>query len=222
MGNHLKGCAMLDTNDPADCWCEAKRYWYALAIGMAVFVVEVAGGFISGSSALLSDAVHVLADNVDVSVAIIVVYASKRSVEREGLIRKLGAYVGLTLLSSGAIWIIFEALGRFITPREVVGMTMLIIAIAVALGNVWVLLILSGVSKGDQTITHKVFNAHVISDLLVSIVVIVSAGIITATEWKIVDPLTSLGVGAYILVWLCPSLYREIKHGEHGHHHHHH
>ncbi|OIO32310.1 MAG: hypothetical protein COZ49_01010 [Candidatus Yonathbacteria bacterium CG_4_10_14_3_um_filter_47_65] len=221
MGTHLKGCVSLDTNDLTDCWCEAKRYWIALTVGMVLLAGEVVGGFVSGSLALLSDAVHVCSDNVHVAVAIIVVYASRRSAGKEESIRKAGAYVGLLLLLIGGVWIINEAYERFTAPREVAGGIMLVVAIIGAIGNGYVLWVLESVSKGDQTITHKFFSAHVLSDLVVSIAVIVSAGIIAISGWKIVDPIASLCAGIYLLAYLCPSLYKEISGDDADKHHHH-
>lgn len=219
MGNgHFNSCTT-----PLDCWCEARRYWIALFVTIIVLFAEILGGIVSGSLALLSDAVHVAVDSKYIIVSLIVVYLSKRATRNETKYRKIGAYIGLALLIAGGLWILKESYGRFFTPRDITGNIMFTIAFAGLLGNLFVLWLLRSVPKEDHNITHKFFDAHVWSDFLMSAAVVVSATVIWTTQWKIVDPITSTSVAVYMLFHLTPSLYKELKTGEsgccHGHHH---
>ena len=214
---HFSSCTT-----PLNCWCEARRYWIALFVTLLVLFAEILGGIISGSLALLSDAIHVAVDSTYIIVSIIVVYLSKNAIHNETKYRKAGAYFGLILLVIGGIFILKESYFRFFTPRNITGGVMFFVAFAGLMGNLFVLWLLRIVPKEEHNITHKLFNAHVLSDFLMSIAVVVSAIIIWTTEWRIADPITSTCVAVYMLFHLTPSLYKELKTGEtsccHSHH----
>jgi len=207
---------------PLDCWCEERRYWIALAVTVTVLLGEILGGIFSDSLALLSDAVHVAVDSKYIIVSLIVVYLSKQVKHKENMYRKIGAYIGLILLIVGGLLILSESYERFSSPRDIAGWLMFTVAFAGLLGNLFVLWLLKSVPKEDQNITHKFFNAHVLSDFLMSVAVVFSATVIWTTGWRIMDPVTSTAVAVYMLFHLTPHLYKEIKTGEtecHDHHH---
>jgi len=214
---HFNNCVT-----PLDCWCESRRYWIALYVTITVLFGEILGGIISGSLALLSDAIHVAVDSKYIIVSLIVVYLSKHAKNKESLYRKTGAYIGLALLIIGGLLILKESYERFYNPRDITGGLMFTVAFAGLLGNLFVFWLLESVPKAARNITHKFFNAHVLSDLLMSVAVVFSAIVILATEWQIMDPITSTAVAVYMLFHLTPHLYKEIKTGEaecHNHQH---
>ncbi len=199
---------------PHDCWCEAQRYWIALWVTLGVLVGEILGGFFSGSLALLSDAVHVAVDSKYIIVSLVVVYLSKQIKYRENLYRKIGAYIGLALLIVGGLWILNKSYERFFNPRNITSDVMFLVALGGLLGNLFVLWLLKSVPKENQNITHRFFNAHVLSDFFMSVAVVFSAITIWVTGLQIMDPITSTAVAVYMLFHLTPHLYKEIKTGE--------
>ncbi len=206
---HFNNCVT-----PYDCWCEAQRYWIALWVTLSVLMGETLGGFFSGSLALLSDAVHVAVDSKYIIVSLVVVYLSKQAKHKDTFYRKIGAYIGLALLIIGGLWILNESYERFSNPRKIVSAIMFWVALAGLLGNLFVLWLLKSVPKEDQNITHKFFNAHVLSDFFMSVAVVFSAIFIWATDLQVMDPITSTIVAMYMLFHLTPHLYKEIKTGE--------
>ena len=109
----------------------------------------------------------------------------------------LAAFVnGLTLLAI-VIWILAEAVQRLLDPPEVLGGTMLYIAIAGLLVNIAAFFVLHG---GDQhNLNMRGAALHVLSDLLGSVAAIVAAVVIIRTEWMPIDPLLSMLVALLIL-----------------------
>lgn len=187
------------------------RVLAAAILTCGFMLAEAAGGFLTGSLALLADAGHMLTD----SVALALAYVAYRMSEQPGTSRMtygfdrmkvLVAYTnGLTVLAI-ALWIVVEAIGRLMAPPPVLGAPMLVIAAAGLLVNVVVFFILHG---GDRTsLNLRGAILHVIGDLLGSVAAIAAALIILATGWLPADPVLSMLV-AVLLVTSAWRLMRE-------------
>lgn len=183
---------------------ESNRWRVGLAAvltGLFMFV-EVAGGLISGSLALLADAGHMLTDFAALSMAwIAFAFATKSATARYtyGYDRLpiLVAFVnGLTLFAVAA-WIIWEAIGRFLSPGEILAGPMFWVAVAGLFVNLVVFWILMGADKDNLNIRGAVL--HVLGDLLGSVAAIAAAIIILLTGWALADPLLSVLVALFIL-----------------------
>jgi cobalt-zinc-cadmium efflux system protein len=173
-----------------------------LVLTVAFTVVEIVGGFVTDSLALLADAGHMLSDTFAIGLALVALtLASRPSTPRRsfGFQRAeiLAAFVnGLTLvLISG--WIIWEAVGRFRDPPDVLGGWMLAIAATGLVVNTASALILAR-SEHDSLNVRAAFR-HVLADLLGSAGVIVAAVVILLTGWTTVDPLVSVAIALLIL-----------------------
>ena len=179
-----------------------RRLTIALCITGVFTVVEVVGGLITGSLALLADAGHMLTDTVALALAVFAfAISSKPADSRRSFgyhrMQILAAFVnGLTLLAI-VIWIMAEAVQRLLDPPDVLGGTMLYIAIIGLLVNVAAFFILHG---GDQqNLNMRGAALHVLSDLLGSVAAIVAAVVIVRTGWMPIDPLLSMVVALLIL-----------------------
>lgn len=173
----------------------------ALIITLLFMFVEIAGGIISGSLALLADAGHMVIDNAALMLAL---WAAKQantpatSTHTFGYRRYkiLAAFInGLTLLLLSA-WIIFEAIQRLLTPPEIIGKLMLIIATGGLIVNLIVFKILH-TGKSDMNV--RAATAHVLGDIMGSVAAIMAAIIILLTGWRQADPLLSIVVALIIL-----------------------
>jgi len=177
-------------------------------------VVEVVGGLISGSLALLADAGHMFTDFGALALAWFgFAIGRKPATSRHTFgferFQILSAFVnGLTLIAI-AIWIVIEAVARFRTPTDVLAGPMLYVAIAGLCVNLIVFWILMGAEKGNLNIRGAVL--HVLGDLLGSVAAIAAALIIMKTGWMAADPLLSVLVALLIVV----SAWRLVK--ESGH-----
>lgn len=179
-----------------------RRVLIALVLTGTFMVVEVIGGLISGSLALLADAGHMFTDTMALGLAAIAFYVSKRPPQGRltygyQRFQILAAFVnGLSLLLIVA-WIAFEAVQRFLQPAEIQGGTMLAVAIAGLFVNVIAFLVLHG---GDQdNLNIRGAALHVMGDLLGSLAAIIAAVIIIYTAWTPIDPMLSLLVAVLIL-----------------------
>lgn len=181
---------------------DRKRVQIALVLTGVFMLVEVAGGLISGSLALLADAGHMLTDTMALALAAVAFRVSARPADAKRSygyhrFQILAAFVnGLTLIGIVA-WILFEAINRFMAPPEVMGKLMLIVAGAGLLVNVIAFLILHGGNQENMNLRGAAL--HVMGDLLGSIAAIVAALIIIYTGWMPIDPLLSVLVAALIL-----------------------
>jgi len=165
-------------------------------------VLEVIGGLISGSLALLADAGHMLTDTAALVLAWFAARISQRSASnaRAGghhRVQVLAAFVNSLALLAVVAWILWEAAQRLEAPREIAGGTMLGIALLGLLANLAVLRVLGG-SDGDN-LNVSAARLHVLSDLLGSIAASVAAVVILTTGWTPIDPLLSVLVALLIL-----------------------
>lgn len=179
-----------------------RRVMIALVLTGTFMVVEIVGGIIAGSLALLADAGHMLTDTMALSLAAMAFHVSKRPPDAKRTFgyqrfQILAAFVnGLSLLAIVG-WILFEAVRRFINPRDVLGETMLVIAAA---GLVINLVSFAVLHTGDrENMNIRGAALHVAGDLLGSIAAIVAAIIIIFTGWMPIDPILSIAVAALIL-----------------------
>jgi len=181
---------------------ESKRLIYSIIIVAITMLMEIAGGIISHSLALLSDAGHML---TDLFALILSWIAHKFSAKKSDLQRSYGyhrlqiiaAFVnGLTLFLIAAV-IIIESIKRFIFPVNVEWKVMLIIATLGLISNIIVFFILH--SKCESNINIKSAVLHVIGDILGSVAAILASIIIMFTGWQIVDPILSVFVSVIIL-----------------------
>jgi cobalt-zinc-cadmium efflux system protein len=193
---------MAQTDGQAANESNQRRVMIALVLTGTFMLVEVVGGIISGSLALLADAGHMLTDTMALSLAAMAFHVSKRppggnltyGYQRFQI---LAAFVnGLSLLAVVG-WILFEAVSRFLSPRDIFGETMLVVASA---GLVINLVSFAILHTGDrENLNIRGAALHVAGDLLGSIAAIVAAIIIIYTGWTPIDPILSIAVAALIL-----------------------
>lgn len=173
----------------------------ALAITALFMLVEMAGGLISGSLALLADAGHMATDTAALTLAL---WASRRArtpADRAHTYghrrqRVIAAFVnGLALLLLAA-WILFEAIRRLLAPPEILGDLMLAVAAAGLVANIATLRILH---HATADLNVRAAAAHVTGDLIGSVAAIIAATVIMSTGWKPIDPLLSILVAALIV-----------------------
>ena len=173
----------------------------ALALTAGYTVVEVVGGLLTGSLALLADAVHMLSDNVAIALALGAVWlAAKPSTakrtygyKRAEVLVALANGVALVAL---AIWIFYAAVQRLDDPPEVLGGWMLAIALAGIAVNLGAASILSRARGG---LNVEAAFRHVLGDLLGSFGVVAAAVVILATGWLEADPVAGMLIAVVVL-----------------------
>jgi len=188
--------------DDARAKDNVRRVQIALLLTGTFMIVEVIGGILSGSLALLADAGHMLTDTMALALAALAFRVSSRPADSKRSygyqrFQILAAFVnGLTLLVVVG-WILFEAVRRIMSPPEVMGPIMLVVASVGLLVNVFAFIVLHGGDKENMNIQGAAL--HVLGDLLGSIAAVVAAIVIIYTAWMPIDPILSILVALLIL-----------------------
>lgn len=175
----------------------------ALAITLAFTIVEIAGGLLTDSLALLSDAAHMVTDNVSLALALFAVWlaAKPATPQRSFGFRRaevLAALANGVTLVAVSIWIFIEAAKRIAHPASVLGGWMLVIAVLGLLVNVGAALLLR--SQRRESINVEAAFRHVLGDLGGSLGTIIAAAVIVTTGWTYADPVVSILIGVLILL----------------------
>ena len=179
-----------------------RRVTIALLLTATYMVVEVIGGILSGSLALLADAGHMLTDTMALALAAVAFRVSTRPADAKltygyQRFQILAAFVnGLSLLFIVG-WILFEAVTRFLDPPDVLAETMLIVAGVGLVVNIIVFTVLHGGDKDNLNIRGA--TLHVLGDLLGSVAAIIAAIVIIYSGWMAIDPILSVAVAMLIL-----------------------
>jgi cobalt-zinc-cadmium efflux system protein len=173
----------------------------ALAITAAFAAIEVAGGLLTGSLALLADAVHMLSDNVAIALALVAIWlAGKPSTpERTFGYQRAEVLVALAngvVLVALAIWIFYAAIGRLDDPPDVLGGWML----AIATVGIGANLAAAGVlQRARGGLNVEAAFRHVLADLLGSLGVVAAAIVILATGRLEADPIAGMVIAVLVL-----------------------
>jgi cobalt-zinc-cadmium efflux system protein len=180
---------------------ERRALWGALALTVVFAAIEVLGGWLAGSLALLSDGGHMLTDAASLGLALFAQWIAKRPPSRRasyGYARAevLAAFVNALALLALVVFIAIEAVRRLLAPQPVAGGAVLGIGLLGLLANLasaWVL------TRGAASLNARSALLHVVSDLLGSVAAIVAGAVIVFTAWTPVDPILSLAVSLLIL-----------------------
>jgi cobalt-zinc-cadmium efflux system protein len=186
----------------ADTTDARRRLAFVLALTVTFTVVEVVGGLLAESLALLADAGHMLSDSLSLTVALVAAWAAQRPAtsqrtfgfKRAEILAAL--FNGVTLVAI-SIWIFIEAGRRFDDPPEVEGGLMLGVAVAGLLVNAAGAAILARGAHDNLNVSAAM--RHVVADLLGSVGVIVAAVVVLATGWNYADPVVGVVIGVLVL-----------------------
>jgi len=204
---------------------ESKLRKYALCSGITAVVLIVQGivSFLANSLALGSDTIHVGSDLAAMLGALIVTYRElNMSHDAQHQMKTRFAYFAMLLLVFGSLTVFMEAWERWQVPQDVLSLWVMAVAFAGLLGNAWAHQILHSVPHEDRDVVHRGAHLHVLSDMLLSVAVIVAAGVTYLTGWMQADALTSAAIALYML-FLAYRLFTRVRKGDVGHcgHHHH-
>ncbi len=183
---------------------ERKKLYISLIITTTVMVLEIIGGLITNSIALLSDAGHMFTHSFAIGISLLAINIARKPPchhKTFGLYRAevLAAFInGLFLIPIVGI-MIYEAILRFLNPEEVFGFYMLLIALIGLLVNLTSIGILQG-SHNNNLNVKSVFY-HMIGDAASSIGIVIASIIILYTDFNVLDPVVSIGISMVILYW---------------------
>ncbi|CAM5302931.1 cation transporter [Streptomyces tanashiensis] len=179
-----------------------NRLRIALGITLSVMVIEIIGGLVADSLALIADAAHMATDAVGLAMALLAIHFANRPPSGNrtfGFARAeiLAALANCLLLLVVGGYVLYEAVQRFLEPAETKGG--LAIAFA-AVGLVANVISLSLLMRGQkESLNVRGAYLEVLADALGSVTVIVASGIILATGWQYADPIASILIGLMIV-----------------------
>ncbi|WP_018662714.1 cation diffusion facilitator family transporter [Heyndrickxia acidiproducens] len=180
-----------------------KALWATLFLTLFFTAVEIIGGLISRSLALLSDSAHMASDVIALLFSMVALYLATRPPNRKytfGYLRFeiIASFLNGLTLAIISIWIFIEGIKRFIHPQTIDFMWMFSIASIGLVVNIVLTIVLYRSTKAEDNLNVKSALWHFIGDLLNSAGVILSAILIYFTGMNFFDPLISIIIGGVI------------------------
>ncbi|WP_282940795.1 cation diffusion facilitator family transporter [Paenibacillus sp. RC67] len=182
-----------------------KTLWVTLILTLFFTIVEIIGGILSNSLALLSDSAHMISDVLALGLSMVAIYLATRPPNARftfGYLRFeiIASFLNGLALAIIAIGIFVEGVRRFLHPEEIDFKLMLIISSIGLVVNVVLTVVLSRSMKEEENLNVQSALWHFIGDLLSSVGVIISATLIYFTGLQWFDPLISVVIGGIIFI----------------------
>lgn len=180
----------------------SKNLIWSIGINLLIVIFEIIFGIISRSFALISDALHNIAD---IGSMVLSLWGEKLAEKPQTEKKTYGykraesiiAFVNAGVLLGVVGFVFIEALIRFFHPEPVASVTMLIVASVALAGNRTATYLLQ---KGaDKNLNMKSAWLHSMQDALFSLAVVISAAIIYYTGWNWIDPVASIVISIFLL-----------------------
>lgn len=186
-----------------------RRVFAAIAVNLALTVAQIVGGLLSGSLALIADAMHNFSD----AIALIIAFGARKIARRPrdaemtfgyGRVEVVAALINYTTLIVIGLYLLYEAAMRFADPQPVDGWLIVIIAGLALIVDAVTAALTYAMSKSSVNI--RAAFLHNVADALGSIAVIVAGTLILLYDWRLIDPVVTVMIAGYIL-W---QSFREI------------
>lgn len=178
-----------------------KNILFAFILNLAFSIFEFAGGFLTGSVAILSDAVHDIGDATSIGASYFLEKKSKKQPDEHytyGYARYsvIGSVLTTLILLVGSVLVVYNAVVRIIHPTPINYNGMIIFAVVGAAVN----FLAAFLTREGDSLNQKAVNLHMLEDVLGWLVVLVGAVIMRFTDISIIDPLMSIGVATFIFI----------------------
>jgi cobalt-zinc-cadmium efflux system protein len=179
-----------------------KRLLVSVLLNFIIAVTEVAGGLVSNSLALISDALHNLGDTSALFIAYLANLISKKTTSVHKTfgykrVEILAALFNAIILIVIIIYLFIESYQRFVHPEPIKGVIMFIIAIIGLLANLISVMLLKRFT--GRNINIRAAYLHLIGDTISSVIVIITAILIFYFKIYWLDPLVTVLLGIYLL-----------------------
>lgn len=173
----------------------------AFILNLMFSIFEFIGGIMTGSVAIVSDAVHDVGDALSIGISYLLERKSKKQPDEKytyGYTRYsvAGGFITTLFLLVGSGITIYSAIKRIITPTDINYDGMIVFAVVGVCVNFCAALF----THGWGSLNQKAVNLHMIEDVLGWIVVLVGAVIMRFTNFTVLDPIMSIGVSIFILI----------------------
>lgn len=179
----------------------SKNILIAFFLNLSFSVIEFIGGIFTGSTAIMSDAVHDMGDAASIGVSYFFERKSDRQPDEKytyGYSRYsvIGGLITTLILLFGSLAVIYNAVHKLINPGEIHYNGMIVFAVF----GVFINLAAALVTRKGESINQKAVNLHMLEDVLGWIVVLTGAVIMKFTGITIIDPIMSIAVALFIFI----------------------
>ena len=179
-----------------------KRVIAAVGVNLILTLAQIVAGVISGSLALIADAIHNLSD----ALSLVIAFAARRIGRRPaddrmtfgyGRAEVVAALINYTTLIVIAVYLAAEGAQRLFNPVEVEGWLVVVVAgLALVIDTVTALLIFR---MSKDSVNMRAAFLHNLADAMGSVAVIIAGTLILLYDWRLIDPIVTIGIAAYIL-----------------------
>ncbi|SEO12329.1 cation diffusion facilitator family transporter [Palleronia pelagia] len=179
-----------------------RRVSIAIWANGLLTVAQIVGGILSGSLALIADALHNFSDMASLVIAFAARKIARRPADERmtfgyGRVEIVAALINYTTLILIGFYLIYEGVMRMIDPPEVQGWTVVILGGVALVVDTLTALLTYSMQKGSVNI--RALFLHNLSDALASVAVIVGGSLIILYDMRWVDPAITIGIALYIL-----------------------
>ena len=177
-----------------------KNILIAFILNLAFSVFEFFGGIFTGSVAIVSDALHDVGDAFSIGVSFLLEKKSKKAPDETytygyGRYSLLGSFVMTLILVAGSLIVIYNAIEKVFNPSDINYDGMIVFAVIGVIVNFCAAFF----TKGEGSLNQRAVNLHMMEDVLGWLTVLVGAVVMKFTDFRVIDPLMSIGVSVFIL-----------------------
>ena len=178
-----------------------KNILIAFLLNLSFSIFEFFGGIFTGSVAIISDAIHDIGDAAGIGMSYFLEKKSKKQPDAQytyGYMRYsvIGSVITMLILLVGSLLVVYNAIGRILAPTDIHYDGMIVFAIVGVLVN----FLAAFFTREGGSLNQKAVNLHMLEDVLGWLVVLIGAVVMRFTDLRILDPIMSIGVAAFILI----------------------
>lgn len=182
---------------------KGRKLLLSIFLNIGITVAQAIGGLVSGSLSLLSDALHNFSDVL----SLIVSYIADRYSKKDASVTKtfgykraeiIAAFINSATLIIVAVYLIYEAIFRFMDPQPIESSLVIWLAILGIIFNGFSVLLLFKESKSNMNMRSAYL--HLVSDMAASVAVLIGGLLMLIFEWYWVDSLLTVLIALYLLI----------------------
>ena len=190
----------------------SQRIGWAFFLNLGFTLIEIVGGLLTNSTAIMADAVHDLGDCISIGLAWLLSKVSEKDSNTDFTygyrrLSLLGALINGLVLIAGSAWVLSEAIPKLLQPEMPVVEGMLGLAIFGVMVNGFAAYKLSH----GKTLNEKVLNWHLLEDVLGWVAVLIVSIVLLFVDWPILDPALSIVFTLYILFGVEKNLWSTTR-----------
>ena len=190
----------------------SQRIGWGVFLNLGFTLIEIVGGLLTNSTAIMADAVHDLGDCISIGLAWLLSKVSEKDSNTDFTygyrrLSLLGALINGLVLIAGSAWVLSEAIPKLLQPEMPVVEGMLGLAIFGVMVNGFAAYKLSH----GKTLNEKVLNWHLLEDVLGWVAVLIVSIVLLFVDWPILDPALSIVFTLYILFGVEKNLWSTTR-----------